>query len=214
MSSRPEGYIPAAGHDWLLPLYDPLQRILFREDTLRREMLAHTGLAPGLRVLDLGCGTGTQAVLMKRAQPEAEVTGLDGDAKALAIARRKIASAGVEVALDEGLATALPYADGRFDRVVSSLVFHHLEEGDKRRAAAEVLRVLAPGGAFLLVDFGAPMSWLERVCAPLLMHGAHARSQLAGGVPDLLRDAGFGRVDAVAQLSLRIGRVWSWRAQA
>jgi len=212
MSSRPEGYIPAAGHDWLLPLYDPLQRFVFREKPMRSEILAQAKIGARSRVLDVGCGTGTQAVLTKRAHPDAEVIGLDGDAKALAVAKRKIAREGVEVELDEGLATALPYADARFDRVLSSLVFHHLEESDKRRAAAEILRVLAPGGFFLLADFGAPRTWAERALSRLLRHGGHVRLQLEGGMPALLRDAGFSRVEDVAQLSMGFARVWFWRA--
>jgi ubiquinone/menaquinone biosynthesis C-methylase UbiE len=214
MSSRPAGYVPAAGHDWLLPLYDPLLRFVLREDRMRREILAQLALPPRARVLDLGCGTGTQAVLTKRAHPDAEVVGLDGDEKALAIARGKAAKAGVDLALDEGLATALPYSDARFDRVISSFVFHHLDERDKQRAAREVRRVLAPGGFFLLVDFGAPVTRIEHLAAHLFGHAEHAKSQLEGGVPALLRDAGFTRVEELSQRSLGFARVWTWRATA
>jgi ubiquinone/menaquinone biosynthesis C-methylase UbiE len=214
MSSLPEGYIPAAGRDSLLPIYDPFFRLVMREPTLRREILEHARIGAQSRVLDVGCGTGTQAVLTKRAHPDAEVIGVDGDPKALAIAKQKAARAGVEVGLDEGLATALPYADRRFDRVLSSLVFHHLEEADKRRAASEILRVLAPGGFFLLVDFGAPRTFFERAIGHVLRHGGHARLQLEGGMPALLRDAGFSRVEDVAQLGVGFARVWYWRATA
>ena len=214
MATRPEGYIPAAGHDWLLPLYDPLWRFVLREDSLRREILAHAAIGPRSRVLDVGCGTGTQAVLVKRTHPDAEVVGIDGDPKALALAKRKAQRAGVELELDEGLATALPYADARFDRVLSSLVFHHLEEGDKRGALAEILRVLAPGGTFLLVDFGAPRTLPERLGAQLLMRGPQARAHLEGRLPELMQETGFARVEELAQRSLGIGRLWTWRATA
>src|SRR5574342_1030100 len=193
MANRPEGYIPAAGSDWLLPLYDPILRFVFRDAGLRSAMLAAARIEPRCRVLDVGCGTGTQAVLVKQAHPDAEVIGVDGDARVLAIARRKVEQAGVEVALDEALATALPYADARFDRVLSSLVFHHLAEGDKRRALAEIRRVLAPGGWFLLADFGAPVTWYERAGSHLMVHGGHARLKLEGRLPGLLREAGFAR---------------------
>ena len=213
MTSRPEGYIPAAGHDWLLPLYDPILRFVFRDASLRQAILAGAQIGPRCRVLDVGCGTGTQAVLVKQAHPDAEVIGVDGDARALALARRKVARAGVDIALDEALATALPYADSRFDRVISSLVFHHLLEADKRRALAEIRRVLAPGGAFLLADFGAPVTWLEKIGGHLVMQGEHARLHFEGGVPALLRDAGFRDVEEVGQHSAGIGRVWLWRAR-
>jgi ubiquinone/menaquinone biosynthesis C-methylase UbiE len=213
MTSRPENYIPAAGHDWLLPLYDPLLRLLLREDSLRRETLAHAEITPGCRVLDVGCGTGTQAVLVKGTHPDAEVTGVDGDEKVLALARHKAERAGVEIALDLGLATALPYADARFDRVISSLVLHHLVEDDKRRALAEILRVLAPGGAFVLVDFGEPVTLSERVAAKLFLRGGHARENLEGRLPVLLREAGFSRVEELGQRSIGFGRLWTWRAR-
>ena len=214
MATRPANYIPAAGHDWLLPLYDPLLRFVLRDASLRREILGHMQIPAGARVLDVGCGTGTQVVLAKQAHPDAEIVGIDGDPKALARARQKVERAGVEVQLDEGLATALPYADARFDRVISSLVFHHLADPDKERGLAEIRRVLAPGGLFLLVDFGAPRNLSERACASLLLRFEHAHSSIEGRMPALLRDAGFARVDDVAQRSMGFARVWMWRAQA
>ncbi len=212
MQARPEGYVPAAGHDWLLPLYDPLLRFVLREDRLRREILERAEIASRDRVLDVGCGTGTQALLVKRARPDAEVVGIDGDARALARAQRKIAGAGLTIRLDEGLATALPYPDARFERVLSSLVLHHLVDDDKRRALAEIRRVLTPGGAFLLVDFGPPRTWFERAAAHLLMHAEHARANLEGRLPALLHEAGFARVEELGQRSVGFGRLWTWRS--
>jgi ubiquinone/menaquinone biosynthesis C-methylase UbiE len=214
MSTRPEGYVPAAGHDRFLHLYDPVLRFLLREDGMRREIVARAALPPRARVLDVGCGTGTQLVWLARAHPDAELVGIDGDAKVLAIAREKLARAGVRVQLDEGLATALPYPDARFDRVVSSLVLHHLPDADKRRALSEIRRVLAPGGSFLLADFGPPQSWLERVSGALLMHAEHARTNLQHGLAPLLAEAGFHRVDEQPLRSLGFGRIYSWRAAA
>ena len=212
MTTRPEGYIPAAGHDWLLPLYDPLWRFVLREDRMRRDIVLHAAVPPRARVLDVGCGTGTQALWVSRAHPDALVVGLDGDARVLEIAKRKAARAGLEIAFDEGLATALPYPSARFDRVISSLVFHHLPLGDKRSALDEIHRVLAPGGSFVLVDFGAPVHWLERAFARLLSRGGHAAANLEGRLPALLREAGFARVEELGQRSLGFGRIWTWRA--
>ncbi len=63
----------------------------------------------GHRVLDLGCGTGTLALLIKRTQQEAEVVGLDGDHKFLEIAKAKVARSGQEITMDYGMAYELPY---------------------------------------------------------------------------------------------------------
>jgi ubiquinone/menaquinone biosynthesis C-methylase UbiE len=214
MSTRPEGYVPAAGHDHLLPLYDPVLRFLLREDSFRRDVVARAALGPRARVLDVGCGTGTQALRLARAHADAEVTGIDGDAKVLAIARAKLARAGARVTLDEGLATSLPYPAARFDRVVSTLVFHHLVDADKRRAASEIRRVLAPGGMFLLVDFGPPRNLLERLGARLFAHAEHAATNLREGLRALLVDAGFARVDEEPLRSFGFAHVWAWRATA
>src|SRR5207249_10176352 len=85
-------YFPAAGHDWSLPLYDPIVKLL-GGDAARRALLEQAGLRPGQRVLDVGCGTGTLATLIKQLYPDVAVVGLDPDPKALARARRKAAPA-------------------------------------------------------------------------------------------------------------------------
>jgi ubiquinone/menaquinone biosynthesis C-methylase UbiE len=82
----------------------------------------------------------------------AEVFGLDADAEALKLTRTKLEEVGVELQLDQGLASALPYAGEWFDRVLSSLCFHHLASELKLEAMGEVLRVLRPGGEFHIAD--------------------------------------------------------------
>src|SRR5215218_9704153 len=132
-SNHPDrSYLPAMGRDWLLPVYDTVSRLL-GASSLHRQLIEQAGIEPGHRVLDVGCGTGNLALLAKRLQPRADVVGLDPDPRALDRARRKAERQHIAVRFDHGFAQELPYPDESFDRVLSSLMLHHLE-GDARRA--------------------------------------------------------------------------------
>ncbi|HEU4561262.1 MAG TPA: class I SAM-dependent methyltransferase [Longimicrobium sp.] len=155
MSKTHKHFIPAAGKHWALPFYDLLTKLL-GADRVRKTLAEQAACRPGDRVLDIGCGTGTLVVQLKQLQPGAEVVGMDPDTGALAIARRKAERAGMAVELDQGFADALPYADGTFDRVVSSMMYHHLGADQKAQMLREVRRVLKPGGSFHLLDFAGP----------------------------------------------------------
>jgi ubiquinone/menaquinone biosynthesis C-methylase UbiE len=123
-------YLPAAGHDWLLPLYDPFVKLL-GGDAVRRALLNQAALQPGHRVLDVGCGTGTLAMMIKRLHLDVEVVGFGPDPKALARARHKAARAALSPRFDQGFADELPYPEASFDRVLSSFMFHHLPPDEK-----------------------------------------------------------------------------------
>jgi ubiquinone/menaquinone biosynthesis C-methylase UbiE len=156
-AQRGEDYVPALTYDRLTALYDPVIRVTTRERRFKERLIEQAGLEPGMRVLDVGCGTGTLAVWAKERHPDVELVGLDGDPEVLERGRRKAAQAGVDVTLDEGLSFDLPYEDASFDRVVSSLFFHHLKREPKEATAREVARVLRPdGGELHVADFGRP----------------------------------------------------------
>jgi ubiquinone/menaquinone biosynthesis C-methylase UbiE len=148
-----KAYLPAAGHDWALPLYDPLVKLL-GGDKARKVLLDQAAGQSIRRVLDVGCGTGTLVMMMvKRLDAGVEVVGLDPDPKALSRARRKAAQEGLSIKFDQGYSEALPYPAASFDRVFSSFMFHHLRVDQRERTLREVRRVLAPGGSLHLLDF-------------------------------------------------------------
>ena len=111
---------------------EPSVERLLGVGALHGELIAEARLAPGQRVLDVGCGTGSLAVRIRRENPTVEVVGLDPDPKALAIARRKAERAGIAVRFEQGYGDALPFQDATFDRVTSSLMFHHLDLATRR----------------------------------------------------------------------------------
>ena len=145
-------FLPAAGRDVFLPLYDPLVSLM-GFGRAARELIAQANVEPDHSVLDIGCGTGTLAVMLKRQYPTVEAVGLDPDAKALLRAQKKANRAGVSLQFDQGFADKLPYSERSFDRVFSSFMFHHLDEPERERTSREALRVLKPGGSFHLLDF-------------------------------------------------------------
>src|SRR5512143_258212 len=148
-------FIPAAGRDWCLPLYDPLVR-LTGVDEARRVLVERAALRSGQAALDVGCGTGSLALLVKRLHPGVEVVAVDPDPKALERARAKAARVGAALRLDRAFAGELPYPDASFDRVLSSFVFHHLQGDEKARMLSEARRVLRPGGSLHLLDVAGP----------------------------------------------------------
>lgn len=104
----------------------------------------------GHDVLDVACGTGVLArEALRRVQPGGTVVGLDRNPGMLAVARRKAP----EVEWREGMAEALPFADGHFDAVVSQFGLMFFE--DRVRALAEMWRVLKPGGRLAVAVWDA-----------------------------------------------------------
>lgn len=207
MANKPKKHIPPLRFNWLTPIYDPFIRFTMRENVFKPVLLEETGIAEGMRVLDVGCGTATLVLMIKRAYPGADVVGIDPDEGILKTARIKVRESGLSIALDKGSAVSLPYADASFDRVVSSLVFHHLTSAEKRTAAREIFRVLRPGGLFLLADFGRPHTSLMRIISLATYYLEEAADNISGRLPELLREAGFSDVHETRSFGSLFGTV-------
>jgi ubiquinone/menaquinone biosynthesis C-methylase UbiE len=211
ISQNRRTYIPAAGHDWLLPLYDPFQKLLGSESD-HRELLNQAGLERGHRVLEIGCGTGNLVILIKCLYPEAQAVGLDPDPKALARARRKAERKAVSVQFHSGFSHELPYLNGSFDRVFSSFMFHHLNLEEKKQTLQETRRVLVPGGSLHLLDFGGANTLPEGLIARLLHRTERLRDNVGDRIATLMREAGFADARELAHRITIFGRITHYRA--
>ena len=205
-------FVPAAGHDLFLPLYDPLWRLMGGHD-LRASFIRDAGLASDQDILDIGCGTGSLAVqIAENVVPGARLIASDPDPKALARGAAKAQRAGVDVQWDEGFADALPYDDDAFDRVTSSFMFHHLDLAVKRGTLREARRVLKPGGELHLIDFGGRGERKDGLLAKLLHRHLHEND--GDGIDALMTEAGFASVREVARHKGLFGRFAHYRGTA
>lgn len=205
-----EKYIPALSYDWLTGFYDPVVALTTRENAFKNALADQAWIAAGHRTLDLGCGTATLSILLKQKQPNAVIVGIDGDAKILQIARKKARKAGVDITFDEGMSFDLPYEDESFDRIVSSLFFHHLSRESKLETLREVNRVLKPDGEFHVADWGLPTSRLMRGASYLIqfLDGFETTADNFNGLlPRLITDAGFSFVEETVHFNSVFGTI-------
>lgn len=212
----PEGrgrsaYIPALRFHALTRVFDPVLRLTMRDEGFKARLLDQAGIASGLRVLDLGCGTGTLARMA--AERGAEVVGIDADATALGQARAKVGS--LSVRFVEGLTTSVELPPNSFDRVLSSLFFHHLPADAKRATMARAHGWLRPGGSIHIADWGRASNALMRG----LYYGIQALDGFAttednvrGLIPAMLQDAGFADVAETRTESTVFGTLSFYRA--
>jgi ubiquinone/menaquinone biosynthesis C-methylase UbiE len=181
-----------------------------RESAFKRRLLKHARIKDGEAVLDVACGTGTLAIEIKESQPRAKVSGIDGDRSILGRAKAKAKEAGVKVDFQRGLSNELPYDARSFDVVVSTLFFHHLTDEAKADSAEEIRRVLRLGGRVLIADWGRPQDPLMRMMflnVQFLDGFRNTSSNVAGKLPEFLRDAGLKRVSVVDRLRTPLGTI-------
>ena len=193
--SDDQRYVTANGRFLPTSLYDRSIAITMREGSWRPRLVREVLEGEPAEVLDLGCGSGTLAIAIAAAPGAHRLTGIDGDPEILDMARAKQGSEDVQWV--EGLADQLPFEDGSFDRVVTSLLLHHLEPPVKRAALAEAHRVLRPGGRLHVADFGRSQDPVMRVLfagLQLLDGFSNTADHPAGRLPGMIADAGFAEI--------------------
>jgi len=175
---------------WLARFYDLFD--LIGTNKVRRATVRAGKVQPGEAVLDVGCGTGTLALLLEEpVGPKGRVEGIDASLDMLARARKKLAKRHSRANVQPAVAEDLPFGDGEFDLVTSTYVFHHLPDDLRPQALAEIKRVLKPGGRVLIVDLaGGPHSFVGFLMSVF----GHAHGGYAEGLEAQMKDAGFSGV--------------------
>lgn len=223
--------------DFLLPWYDSLVALSTRESATKARLLQSVSPKPGMRMVDVGCGSGTflQSVYqLASAEPTCpiELVGLDIDPRMLSQARAKLggsvpeensrrrlktetwsrlsASPAFSLKLIQGNCCDLPFDNDAFDVAVSSLVFHHLSACDKLRTLGEIHRVLRPGGRLLLADFCRPCNPFARACflpVRLLDGWSRTRCNALGLLPKRIAELGFSEIFEAFAISTPLGTI-------
>jgi ubiquinone/menaquinone biosynthesis C-methylase UbiE len=160
--------------------------------------LAMLSPPPGTRVLDVGCGTGAQLALYRRAG--CRVFGVDSSSAMLSVAQAKLGP-GAGLYLGDG--SSLPFPDGHFDVVTATLVLHETAPEERREIVRQAARVTSPDGRLVLTDYHVgsprwPTGWLAHFVARLVeasVGGEHYRNYrtfvLDGGLRPLIAQVGL-----------------------
>ena len=168
------------------------------ERALRHMTTDLAQLQRGETVLEVGCGTGTLAMLAtERVGPDGRVSGIDPSAALLATARRKAARRGLSIDFQPGAIEQLAFADQSFDVVLSSMMMHQLPDDLKLQGLTEIARVLKPGGRLLVLDFRRSV------------HGGPWNSDIQD-LPARMQETGFSQLEtgetAFRGLGFALGR--------
>jgi ubiquinone/menaquinone biosynthesis C-methylase UbiE len=159
---------------------------------IRQRTIDLAQLQSGETVLDVGCGTGTLALIAKkRVGTTGRVCGIDPATQQIARARSKAARRGLPIDFQIGVIERLAFPDQSFDAVLSTLMMHHLPDDLKRQGLSEIARVLKPGGRLVIVDFKRTEK-----------HEHHGQDTHLGAgemglqdLPALLQETGFSQIE-------------------
>lgn len=207
---KQDNYIPALKYDWLTSVYDPVLQFTMPERKFKTALIKQMNLKAGQRALDFGCGTLTLTIMAALSNPGTEFIGVDIDDKILKLANDKIGGSGLAIKTQKYDGTTLPYPDNHFDRVMSSLVFHHLNERQKYSTLAEIYRVLKPSGEIHIADFGKPSNSFQRIgfLGVQLLDGFETtKDSVRNILPKAISQASFVQVAETAHFNTMVGTV-------
>jgi ubiquinone/menaquinone biosynthesis C-methylase UbiE len=208
-----ENFIPALKFRILTPLYDIFLRVVMKEIKIKSRLIAQLNPNDTERILDFGCGTGTLTLMIKKAGSGCDVYGIDIDPQVLEIAEKKARYEMVDIHVILYNGITLPFTDEIFDKVVISLVVHHLSKEERPRLFRELYRVLKKGGELHILDFGIQRSLYTRLITSVLKFFEPIKENLLGKIPEYLKLSCFKDVEEVNYENTLIGTVSFYRSK-
>lgn len=190
-------HIPALRFNWLTKIYNPLVAFTMPEEKFKNELIQQANINSNDFVLDFGVGTATLSILLKKKVPNVLIHGIDVDEKILNIARQKIDDSKMDIPISQYNGLKLPFPNNHFDKVITSLVFHHLDQVQKKNALNEIHRVLKSDGELHIADWGKPNNFLMRLAFYLVqfLDGFKTTNDnVRGLLPVYIKDANFNNI--------------------
>lgn len=183
---------------------------LTRERLWRALVAAYLAPRPDDVILDVGCGTGSLAVLLHRVEPRARIVGIDPDPDVLAVARSKAADSDVQWRVGMGDALVESVGAESVTGVVSSLVLHQCPVPMKRAVLRSMFAALRSEGRLVIADYGRQRTWLMRLAFRIVQLAdgrADTQPNADGIVPNLISEAGFRDVREAEVVSTISGSI-------
>lgn len=206
-------FIPALRFRILTPVYDTFLHVVMKETQLKSRLITQLNPIDNEKILDFGCGTGTLMLMIKKVRPGSVVYGIDIDHQVLEIAEKKAQREGVDIHLIKYNGITLPFADESFDKVVTSLVLHHLSKKEKFGIFGEIYRVLKKGGELHILDFGIQRSLYTRLLTAALKFLEPIGDNILGKIPEYLIISGFENVGELHSENTLFGEVSFYRSK-
>lgn len=208
-------YTPALGMHSLTSEYDRVIAVMTREQKWRGRLVAALAPQADDTIVDLGCGTGTLAIMIQQAAKTARVIAIDPDSTVRGIASAKAEAAGAKIefvpALGGDRVDGLPYS--KADKVVTSLVLHQCSMEAKEALLANAFALLRPGGRLFVADFGVQKTLLMQLLfnqVRSLDGYENTRPNKDGIIPTLISRAGFANVTEEWTVQTPTGSITLW----
>lgn len=204
-------FIPALRYKKLTRFFDFFLAVTFPEKKIKHALIHQLQLKGNEAILDFGCGTGTLAIMIKEQYPSVNIIGIDVDPEIIAIAENKIKRKGLSIPIKryDGENLSL-FGHQQFDKVVSSLVFHHLSTSKKRTIFSHLYRIIKPGGELHIADFGKGKNFYTKAAFEFLRRFDGVENTAVnseGLLPVFIKGCGFNEVEILQSFNTAVGTV-------